>query len=66
MIFNLGNVSVYTDVRRNEQKPQTDYVYTADFEISTSQIQAINYPDSPGIINWYRPQLSGKWQSWSI
>jgi hypothetical protein len=44
----------------NEQKPQTDEVYTDDFEISTSQIQAINYPESPGILNWHRPQVSAK------
>jgi hypothetical protein len=50
----------------NEQKPLTDEVYTADFEVSTFQIQAIIYPDSPGIINWHRPQVLGKWQSWYI
>jgi hypothetical protein len=51
---------------RNEHKPQTDEFYMADFEISTSQIQAINYPDSPGIINCHRPQVSGKWKLWYI
>lgn len=50
----------------NEEKPQTDEVYTADFEMSTSQTQAILYPEWPGIINWHRPQVSGKWQLWYI